>query len=173
MDFAAIKQRINDRAGLINRSNGIYRRCYIAPLVARRSLDPVLVRETSDRTHLKNMQTEIYVGDLGEQGVFAERLRGCDALIHTAAEYRLWTANPNNMIASNITGTGNILSAAGEAGVSNMPTPAAWLHWVSSRDEPVTELTPSELKDKVGLYKRSKFLAEQKALHTSGAGSAR
>ena len=125
----------------------------------------VLVRETSDRIHLKNIQTEIYVGDLGDKASLQNALRGCDALIHTAAEYRLWTANPNNMIASNITGTGNILSAAGEAGVTNIVyTSSVAALGKAAGDDPVTESTPSELKGKIGLYKRSKFLAEQKVL---------
>ena len=80
-----------------------------AAILRRLSLEDlsirVLVRETSDRTHLKNIQTEIYVGDLGDKASLQNALKGCDALIHTAAEYRLWTANPNSMIASNITGT--------------------------------------------------------------------
>ena len=124
------------------------------------------MRETSDRTHLKNIAAEVYVGDLGDKASLQNALRGCDALIHTAAEYRLWTANPNNMIASNITGTGNILSAAGEAGVSNIVyTSSVAALGKAVGGDPVTESTPSELGDKIGLYKRSKFLAELEVLH--------
>ncbi len=141
-----------------------------AAILRRLSLEDlsirVLVRETSDRTHLKNIQTEIYLGDLGDKASLENALRGCDALIHTAAEYRLWTANPDKMIATNITGTRNILSAAGEAGVSNIVyTSSVAALGKAAGDDPVTELTPSELEDKIGLYKRSKFLAEQKVLH--------
>ena len=126
----------------------------------------VLVRETSDRTHLKNIETEIYVGDLGDKTSLENAVKGCDALIHTAAEYRLWTSDPNSMIASNITGTANILSAAGEAGVSNIVyTSSVAALGKAAGGDPVTESTPSELEDKIGLYKRSKFLAEQKVLH--------
>ncbi len=125
----------------------------------------VLVRETSDRTHLKNIDTEIYVGDLGDKTSLQNALKGCDALIHTAAEYRLWTSDPDGLIASNIKGTVNILSAAGEAGVSNIVyTSSVAALGKAARGEPVTELTNSELKDKIGLYKRSKFLAEQEVL---------
>ena len=58
------------------------------------------------------------------------------------------------------------MSAAGEAGVSNIVyTSSVAALGKAAGDDPVTELTPSELKDKIGLYKRSKFLAEQKVLH--------
>ena len=126
----------------------------------------VLVRETSDRTHLNNIETEIYVGDLGDKASLENAVKGCDALIHTAAEYRLWTSDPNSMIASNITGTANILSVAGEAGVSNIVyTSSVAALGKAAGGDPVTESTPSDLEDKIGLYKRSKFLAEQEVLH--------
>ena len=126
----------------------------------------VLVRETSDRSHLKNIETEICVGDLGDKASLQNAMKGCDALIHTAAEYRLWTSDPNGMVASNITGTANILSAAGEAGVSNIVyTSSVAALGKAAEGEPVTESTPSKLEDKIGLYKRSKFLAEQEVLH--------
>lgn len=126
----------------------------------------VLVRETSDRFHLKNIETEICVGDLGDKASLQNAMKGCDALIHTAAEYRLWTSDPNGMVASNITGTANILSAAGDAGVSNIVyTSSVAALGKAAGGEPVTESTPSKLEDKIGLYKRSKFLAEQEVLH--------
>ena len=125
----------------------------------------VFVRETSDRAHLRDFDTEICVGDLGDKPSLRRALRDCDALIHTAAEYRLWTTDPNSMIASNITGTANILAAAGEAGVSNIVyTSSVAALGRATGDEPATEETPSKLEDKIGTYKRSKFLAEQEAL---------
>ena len=125
----------------------------------------VLVRETSDRAHLRNVDTEISVGDLGDKTSLRNALRDCDALIHTAADYRLWTTDPSSMIASNITGTANVLSAAGEAGVANIVyTSSVAALGGATGDEPATEATPSKLEDKIGTYKRSKFLAEQEAL---------
>ena len=126
----------------------------------------VLVRETSDRTHLKNVDTEIYVGDLRDKTSLQNAVKNCDALIHTAADYRLWTSDPQGMIASNITGTSNILSAAGEAGISNIVyTSSVAALGKSEGGSPVTESTPSALEDKIGLYKRSKFLAEREVLN--------
>ena len=90
------------------------------------------------------------MGDLGDKASLQNALKGCDALIHTAAEYRLWTSNPSSMIASNITGTGNILSAAGEAGVSNIVyTSSVAALGKAAGDEPVTESTLQSLKTKL------------------------
>lgn len=125
----------------------------------------VLVRETSNLLNIENFKIEVCVGDLRDEHSLRLALRGCDALIHAAAEYRLWTPDPNELISSNITGTKNILMAASEAGVSKIVyTSSVAALGKSTRDNPVTESTPSLLEDKIGLYKRSKFLAEQEVL---------
>ncbi len=48
---------------------------------------------------------------------FAAALRGCDALMHVAADYRLWVPDPAEMYKANVEGTRELLRLAREAGV--------------------------------------------------------
>ena len=48
---------------------------------------------------------------------FASALQGCDALIHVAADYRLWVPDPAEMYKANVDGTRELLRLAREAGV--------------------------------------------------------
>ena len=57
------------------------------------------------------------MGDLREPERFAAAMRGCDALIHVAADYRLWVPDPAEMYKANVEGTRELLRLAREAGV--------------------------------------------------------
>jgi dihydroflavonol-4-reductase len=56
------------------------------------------------------------VGDLGEPDSLKSRLEGCDAVMHVAADYRLWIPNPDEMYKANVDGTRELLRMAREAG---------------------------------------------------------
>jgi dihydroflavonol-4-reductase len=44
-------------------------------------------------------------------------IAGCDAVMHVAADYRLWVTDPETMHATNVTGTRELLRIAREEGV--------------------------------------------------------
>jgi len=134
--------------------------------LAREDVDiRVLVRETSDRSNLEGFNVDICLGDLRNKASLSAAVQDCEALIHTAADYRLWAKNPHEMIDANVQGTANILEAAAEAGVKKVVyTSSVAALGKSNNGHPVTEDTPSYLSDKIGTYKKSKYLAEEKAL---------
>ena len=76
-----------------------------------------LIRETSKRSNLDDLQVEYIVGDLGDVSSLKLALRDCDMLFHVAADYRLWTPRPAEMERINVEGTRQLLQAAGEAGL--------------------------------------------------------
>ena len=58
------------------------------------------------------------MGDLRDAGgVCVRRCKGCDALVHVAADYRLWVPDPAEMYKANVEGTRELLRLAREAGV--------------------------------------------------------
>ena len=59
---------------------------------------------------------EVVVGDLREPESLRSAMRGCDALVHVAADYRLWVRDPKAMYAANVDGTRELLRMAREAG---------------------------------------------------------
>ena len=125
----------------------------------------VLIRESSNRFNLDGHGVEICIGDLLDMNSLKSAVEGCDILFHTAADYRIWTPNPKEMMDVNVLGTKNIMTVAANAGVKKIiyTSSVAALGPNNNGDE-TNEKTPSVLHDKIGPYKQSKFLAEVEVL---------
>ena len=122
----------------------------------------VLTRPDSDRFNIEGLALEVYLGDLRDPASLAGACRGCDALYHVAADYRLWVRDPKVLYHSNVDGTRFIMRAALEAGVERIVYTSSVATLGLKRDgSPANEDTPVNLDDMIGHYKRSKFLAEQ------------
>lgn len=121
-----------------------------------------LVRTSSDRRNLNGLNVDVIEGDMMDFASLQHAARGCKALFHVAADYRLWTRNPEEMIRTNVTGSRNVLVAAAEAGVTRMVYTSSVAVLGTKQDgPPADENTPVALEDMIGPYKRSKFLAEK------------
>jgi dihydroflavonol-4-reductase len=131
----------------------------------------LLVRKTSKLGNLEGIAGETYLGDLSEPETLRAGLEGCDAVVHVAADYRLWIPDPAAMYRANVDGTRELLRMAREAKVKRFvyTSSVATMHF--RRDGLiVNEETPVCLKDMVGHYKRSKYLAEQEAITAAEGG---
>jgi dihydroflavonol-4-reductase len=131
----------------------------------------MLVRKTSKLDNLEGIAGDTFVGDLAQPQSFAPALRGCDAVMHVAADYRLWIRDPDAMYRANVDGTRDLLRLAREAGVPRVvyTSSVATMHFHQD-GVVVNEDTPVSLGDMVGHYKRSKFLAEQQAIAAAQDG---
>jgi dihydroflavonol-4-reductase len=124
----------------------------------------VLARPGSDRRLLAGLPAETVDGDLADAASLRQCLRGCRLLFHVAAMYSLWARDRRLFYEVNVEGTGRILHAAAEAGVSRVVyTSTVGALGIPQDGRPGTEETPVSLDDMVGDYKRSKFLAEEVA----------
>ena len=131
----------------------------------------VLTRATSNPANLEGIAADIVVGDLLQPESLRTAIRGCDALMHVAADYRLWVRDPNAMYAANVDGTRALLRLACEEGVGRcVYTSSVATMGFKSDGTIVDEDTPVSLHDMIGHYKRSKFLAEQEAIQAARAG---
>jgi dihydroflavonol-4-reductase len=143
---------------------------HVAQLAAQQGADlRVLARPTSNLTHLPR-HAEVVIGDLREPAAFASALEGCDALIHVAADYRLWVPKPAEMYQANVEGTRQLLRLAREAGVPRVVYTSSVATMGFHGDTVVNEDTPVTEVDMIGHYKRSKWLAEQVAIEASHTG---
>ncbi len=124
----------------------------------------VLVRPASDLSNLTGLDVEIWQGNLLDVSGLRRGLAGCDVLYHAAADYRLWTRNPEEMYRTNVGGTTAVLEAAMENGISRVVYTSSVGTLGNNRNgTPGTEESTGSLSDMVGPYKKSKFLAEREA----------
>ena len=131
----------------------------------------LLARKTSSLAAIEGLSAEIVVGDLRQPESLRPAIRGCDALVHVAADYRLWVRDPQQMYAANVEGTRELLRIAREEGVAKVVyTSSVATMGFKADGTIVNEETPVALSDMIGHYKRSKFLGEQEAIRAAKAG---
>ena len=123
----------------------------------------LLSRKGNDRRNLKGLDhIEIIEGDLTDPSTYAAALEGCAYLFHVAADYRIWVPDPASMNRINVDGTILLMKAAQKAGVGKIVYTSSVATLGIPRDgTPGTEDTPVTLEDMIGVYKRSKYLAEE------------
>lgn len=131
----------------------------------------LLVRGSSNLKYLDGISGETHFGDLANPESIRPALIGCDAVMHVAADYRLWIPDPKAMYRANVDGTRALLAMAREAGVRRFVyTSSVATMGFRTDGLIVNEDTPVSLEMMVGHYKRSKFLAEQEAIKAAEAG---
>jgi dihydroflavonol-4-reductase len=145
---------------------------HVAKALAAEGADlHLLVRKTSNLKNLEGIPGDTVVGDLSRPESFAPALKGCDAVMHVAADYRLWIRDPDTMYRANVDGTRDLLRLAREAKIPRVvyTSSVATMHFRTDGIV-INEDTPVTLADMVGHYKRSKFLAEQQAIAAAEDG---
>ncbi len=121
-----------------------------------------LVRAGSDTSNIDGLEIELATGDLTDMASLKAAVKGCDALYHVAADYRLWIPRPQEIYDINVEGTRNLMRAAGEAGVARIVyTSSVAVLGLHKDGTPADEDVPVGLEDMTGHYKRSKYLAEE------------
>ena len=146
--------------------------CHVARELDRRGANiRLLVRPTSNLANLEGLAAETIIGDLLQPDSLRTSIRGCDALMHVAADYRLWVRDPQAMYSANVDGTRSLLRLAREEGVPRVVyTSSVATMGFKCDGTIVDETTPVSVADMIGHYKRSKFLAEQVAIEAAQSG---
>ena len=131
-----------------------------------------LARKDSDRRALAGLPVEVVEGDLLEPASLAGACRGARHVYHVAADYRIWVPDPQAMMRANVEGTVNVLTAAGRAGAERI-VHCSSVAAVKLREDGGPADETSEYPGPegiIGVYKRSKWLAERAALRLAGEG---
>jgi dihydroflavonol-4-reductase len=131
----------------------------------------VLVRRSSNLDALAGLPVEPIEGDLRDEASLDRAVQGVRRVFHVAADYRLWTAHPEELYDSNVEGTRRLLAAVQRAGVQRIVyTSTVATIAVPRHGALPNEGTQAKLDEMIGHYKRSKFLAEQVAIDAARAG---
>ncbi len=128
-----------------------------------------LVRSASRLRELPDVES--VTGDLRDASSVESAAQGCGLIFHVAADYRLWAKDPNELYASNVEGTRNVLNAACKNLVDRVvyTSTVGCIGMPGDGREGNEEIAVS-LAEMTGHYKRSKFLAEQEALRFAAEG---
>ncbi|SEP76267.1 dihydroflavonol-4-reductase [Faunimonas pinastri] len=120
----------------------------------------VLVRASSPRTNIEP-DFEVATGDLLDRASLATAMRDVRYVIHAAADYRLWTRHPEEMVRTNLEGTAHVMEEALRAGVERIVyTSSVAVLKLDPGGKPADEGRLLGANEAVGAYKQSKVLAE-------------
>ena len=122
----------------------------------------VLSRPHNDRRNLNGLDIEIIEGDLTQPETYRDALKDCRNLFHVAADYRIWVPDAAAMNRVNIDGTRSLMLAALDAGIERIVYTSSVATLGLHKDgTPSREDSPVAFSDMVGVYKQSKYLAEE------------
>jgi dihydroflavonol-4-reductase len=121
----------------------------------------VLVRGSSPRINIAPGD-EVVVGDICNRASLAAAMSGVRYLVHAAADYRLWSRDPNEIIRTNVEGTRAVMEEALRAGVERIVYTSS-VATLELRDDhrPADETCPLPASRAIGAYKKSKVIAER------------
>lgn len=143
---------------------------FLGAVIARELLNEgrqvkVLVRRGADLMNIQGLDIEVVYGDLRDAESLKSAIRNCDILYHAAAYYSFWDRDKNLIYDINVTGTGNIFTAALEFGIEKVVyTSTVGCIGLCPDGSPANENTPLDPATLSNDYKRSKFQAENLAL---------
>ena len=122
------------------------------------------VRKTSNLQGLEGLDDLTYrYGDMLDLDSLKAAAEGCEVIIHTAAIYRFYVADPADLIQETLEGTHNVFEAAKTAGVKRVIYTSTTFTIGASTD-PDTLYSPSNWNDDPHLpYARAKVKAEKLA----------
>ncbi len=120
----------------------------------------VLVRSSSPRTNIQP-EDEVVIGDICDRASLAKALRGVRYLAHAAADYRLWSPSPDEIIRTNLEGTRFLMEEALRAGVERIVYTSSVATLELQDGSPAVETHRLPESKVIGPYKKSKVLAER------------
>jgi dihydroflavonol-4-reductase len=119
-----------------------------------------LVRISSPRTNI-HPDEEVVIGDIRDRASLVPALRGVRYLMHAAADYRLWSPVPGEIVHTNLEGTRHLMEEALRAGVERIVYTSSVATLDLRDDTPADETHPLPESKAIGAYKKSKVVAER------------
>ncbi len=159
-----------DMTTLVTGATGFVGSAVARALAARGHALRLLTRTGSDRRNIAGLDAEVVTGDLTDPASLVRAAAGCRYVVHVAADYRIWVPDEAAMMRANVDGAVAMIRAAAQAGAERIVhcSSVAALGQIGD-GTPADENTPANPADFVGVYKRSKYLAELAVLDLARA----
>jgi dihydroflavonol-4-reductase len=121
-----------------------------------------LVRPTSPRGEIEGLGATIVTGDILDRGAIAGAVAGAGAVVHAAADYRLWAPDPAAIVHTNVEGTRIVMEEALKARVPRIVHTSSVATIAPMPDGTAADETrPLAAAAAIGAYKQSKVMAER------------
>ena len=146
---------------LVTGATGFIGSAIVRRLLLRNQAVRILSRPNSDHSNIRDLNVEVFEGDLLSGASIRNAVEGCEGVFHVAADYRLWSRNPADMFRVNVDGSRYIIEAAIEAGVRRIVYTSSVAVLGNNQNQPADEETPVSYQEMIGPYKQSKFRAEE------------
>jgi dihydroflavonol-4-reductase len=124
-----------------------------------------LVRSPAKAADLRDLGVELVQGDLASEQAISDGVRGCDAVFHVAAVYKVGipASEREDMWDSNVRGTERVLDAAIEAGVPRIVYVSTVAVFGNTRGQVVDEGYERNGEDFLSCYDETKYRSHQVA----------
>ncbi|HEV7457981.1 MAG TPA: hopanoid-associated sugar epimerase [Roseococcus sp.] len=146
---------------LLTGANGFLGASLARELLARGHAVRAFVRPRSARHTLDGLPIELALGDLTDAQSLRDAMAGVGAVIHAAADYRIFVPDPARMFEVNVAGTGHVMAAALEAGVPRIVHVSSVATLKPRPGGVATEADAAAPSEAIGPYKQSKTAAER------------
>ena len=147
---------------LVTGASGFVGSAVARKLVERGYAVRALVRPTSPRFHLAGLDLDYAVGDLRDANTVRPAMAGVRYVFHVAADYRLWARDPDEILVNNRESTRIVMEEALREGVERIVYTSSVATLAVRRDgTSVDETFPLDEAKAIGVYKRSKVVAER------------
>ena len=124
-----------------------------------------LVRGSSNTARIQRLPVSVEVVDLQSSDSLVPALKGCDALVHCAFDFRV---SPDRSVPENIAATEAVLAAAREAGIGRLIHLSSMVVYGYPNNEIVTEESPRSPLD--APYEKAKAAIEEMVLQEAARG---
>lgn len=139
---------------------------FVGSAVARALADrgdevSVLLRESSPRTNIADIDCRIVMGDMRDAMSMTKAMDGARYVFHVAADYRLWARDPEEIVRNNLEGARAVMEAARTTGAERIVYTSSVAALKPVAGIAVDETSRHSEETVIGAYKKSKLVAER------------
>jgi dihydroflavonol-4-reductase len=125
----------------------------------------VILRRTSSKTAIEDLDVEYHYGDIFDDTALRAAMAGCDDVFYCVVDTRAWLRDPTPLFRTNVEGLRHVLDAAVEADLRRFIfTSTIGTIGIPAQDRPATEDDRMNWADKGGGYIQSRVEAEDLVL---------
>ena len=146
---------------LVTGASGFVGSAVARALAARGDDVSVLMRESSPRTNIADIDCRVVLGDMRDVASMTKAMDGARYVFHVAADYRLWARDPSEIVRNNLDGARAVMEAARVTGAERVVYTSSVAALKPVAGVAADETSRHSEATVIGAYKKSKLVAER------------